>query len=307
MRGRWISGMALAALLASHAHAETDPAGAQVLFDEGQKLVASGDYPSACPKFAASHRLEPAIGTLINLADCYEHVGKLASAWARYLDAATMAERAGQPARAKKAREHAKALEPRLCKLIIVVEGVGYAEVRRDEFVIEPAAYGLAVPIDPGRHVVRATGPAVAPFEAAIDVEGEGQVVRVVVKPSAAAAPAEPPVAGRSQRLVAFVMGGLGVVSLGVAAGFGLRARSKWGEAQGDCVGTVCGSRGVALAAEANRAAGLADIGLVVGGVAVAAGVVLFFTAPKGAPPASARLYPLLGRDAVGVGLVGAF
>ena len=299
--------MALTALLAPHAHAETDPAGAQVLFDEGQKLVASGDYPSACPKFAASHRLEPAIGTLINLVDCYEHVGKLASAWACYFDAVMMAERAGQPARAKKAREHAKALEPRLSRLIIVVEGVGYAEVRRDEFVIEPAGYGLAVPVDPGRHVVRATGPGVAPFEAAVDVEGEGNVVRVVVKPSTAVAPVDLPHAGRSQRLVAVVVGSLGLVSLGVAAGFGLRARSRWGEAQGDCEGTVCGPRGVALAAEANRAAGLADIGLVVGGVAVVAGVVLFFTAPRAAPPASARLYPLVGRDTVGVGLVGAF
>lgn len=290
---------------AAGARADTDPAGAQALFDEGQKLVAAGDYPQACPKFAASQRLEPAIGTLINLADCYEHVGKLASAWARYLDAATLAERAGQLPRAKKAREHAKALEPRLCRLAIVVEGVGYTEVRRDDFVMEPATYGVAVPVDPGPHVIRASGPAVAPFEASVDVHVEGETVRVVVRP-----PPEAPLhhAGRSQRIVGFVLGGIGVAALGVAAGLGLHARARWKDAQADCEGTVCGPRGVALADDASRAAALADIGLLVGGVALVAGVVIVLTAPGDAPTANAaRVVPLVGPTAAGLAIVGRF
>lgn len=297
---------------AATAHAETDPAGAQALFDEGQKLVAAGDYAQACPKFAASQRLEPAIGTLINLADCYEHVGKLASAWARYLDAATLAERAGQLPRAKKAREHGKALEPRLCRLAIVVEGVGYTEVHRDDFLMEPATYGVAVPVDPGPHVVRATGPAVPPFEVRVDVHVEGETVRVVVRPPAGtdAGPSTLPHPGRSQKIVGLVLGGVGVAALGVAAGLGLRARARWNDAQSDCEGTVCGPRGVALADEANRAAALADIGLVVGGVALVAGVVIFVTAPTVepvAPKAAARLVPWVGPTTAGLGLVGVF
>ncbi len=289
---------------ASLARADTDPAGAQALFDEGQKLVAAGDYAQACPKFAASQHLEPAIGTLINLADCYEHVGRLASAWARYLDAATLAERAGQLPRAKKARDHAKALEPRLCRLVIVVEGVGYTEVRRDAFVMEPATFGVAVPVDPGPHVVRATGPAVPVFEVTIDVQSEGETARVVVRPPAVTLGVAHP--GRSQRIVGLVLGGVGVAALGVAAGFGLRARAQWKDAQSDCEGTVCGPRGVTLADAANRSATLADIGLVVGAVSLVAGIVVYFAAPRG-DRAVARIVPLVGPTTAGLGLAGTF
>lgn len=44
-------------------------------------LVQKGDWAAACPKFEESERLDPGIGTLYHLADCYEHVGRLATAW----------------------------------------------------------------------------------------------------------------------------------------------------------------------------------------------------------------------------------
>src|SRR6516165_8666630 len=78
-----------------------DEAEARVLFFEARKLVAAGQYSSACPKFEESYRLDPGIGTNFNLADCYEHTGRIASAWARFLDVAASTRAAGQIEREK--------------------------------------------------------------------------------------------------------------------------------------------------------------------------------------------------------------
>jgi hypothetical protein len=50
-------------------------AAATALFDEGRRVMAENHYAEACPKLAESERLAPSGGTLINLADCYEHAG----------------------------------------------------------------------------------------------------------------------------------------------------------------------------------------------------------------------------------------
>src|SRR5450432_3403221 len=58
-----------------------DSAAAQALFDQGKKAMAALNYAEACPKLEESYRLQEALGTLLNLADCYQRQGKLASAW----------------------------------------------------------------------------------------------------------------------------------------------------------------------------------------------------------------------------------
>src|SRR3954467_7016553 len=70
---------------AAHADATlADKAAAQSLFDQGRSLMTKGQYAQACPKLAESQRLDPGLGTQFNLADCYEHLGQTASAWAGF-------------------------------------------------------------------------------------------------------------------------------------------------------------------------------------------------------------------------------
>src|SRR5690606_806831 len=113
-----------------------------------------------CKRFRASHQAEASVGALLNLARCHMKMGKLASAWNEFREAATLAERMKQPDRQKGALDYAKELEPRLSKLIVKVEDpVDGLEVRRGDAVVPSDAYGVAVPVDPGRYEIVATAP----------------------------------------------------------------------------------------------------------------------------------------------------
>ena len=100
----------------SRSAAATDPAAATMLFNEARHLAASGRYPEACPKFEESQRLDPGIGTQFNLADCYEHTSRIASAWALFLDVASAAGGTGQLARESVARKRAGGARAAACR-----------------------------------------------------------------------------------------------------------------------------------------------------------------------------------------------
>src|SRR5678816_498104 len=74
---------------------ERDPAGAQALFDQARELTRQGRFAEACPKLQESNRLDPGIGTQFHLADCYEQSGRIASAWAAFLEVASQARATG--------------------------------------------------------------------------------------------------------------------------------------------------------------------------------------------------------------------
>jgi hypothetical protein len=163
-----------------------DEVAARVLFTEGRKLVASGDYPAACPKFEESFRVDPGMGTSFNLADCWQHIGRTASAWARFLDVAASAHAAGQIERERLARQRAAALEPQLSRLVLDVNGVDADEddrpsVRRDGLAIRDAAWGVPFPVDPGIHVVEASAPGKKTWARSVPVTGDGQMISVLI------------------------------------------------------------------------------------------------------------------------------
>ncbi|WP_437924549.1 hypothetical protein WMF37_36835 [Sorangium sp. So ce291] len=336
---------ALLSLSAGVARAEPSAdqaAAAEALFREGRELVAKGKLAEACPKFAASQRLDPGYGTQWNLADCLERLGRSASAWAAFREAADMASRAGQADREAKATRRAADLEPKLERLSVAVSAPADGlVVRRNGAVLDAGAWGAALPVDPGKHRVEATAPGKKPFSVEAQTAGPGKVVTVEVPPleddpaaAAAAAPpqrggaAEPgpaappaPAAGDgdggagTRRTLSFVAGGVGVAGVVTGSIFGLVASSRWNRAQDEhCrTRTLCDDQGVALVDDARRAAALSNVGFIVGGIGLAAGVALFVTSLGGderlprEQPARIVVTPAVGLAGGGLELQGRF
>ncbi len=291
-----------------------DPAAAQALFYEARTLMQQNRYGDACPKLEESLRLDYGIGTEFNLADCHEHIGKIATAWSGFLSVAAASKAKNQIEREKVARERAKKLEPRLPKLVIEVPApTAGLEVKRDGVLVGNAAWGTPVPVDPGTHRIAAVAPGKQPWETTVQAT-EGKVAKVslprelpnapvAVVPQAplpitttmtAPTPVEEPQPitsfpepvderkGSTQRGIGWVASGLGVAGLGVAAGFGLDSLAKRNQARNHCDGDLCDAQGVDLRDRAIRSGNVATISTIAGGAALLGGIVLILTAPSG-------------------------
>lgn len=162
MRAWYRFGLVCALALASaSAQGQTpDPARAQKLFDEARALVKAGKYPGACPKFAESYGLDPAFGTLMNLADCEEHINKLLDArqhWRQLLHAMPVS---GDPRR-QVAQQHLDDLQKKIPQLTLwLAPGAPPSTVTRDGVELAPTMLGVADDVDPGMHevIVRSPG-----------------------------------------------------------------------------------------------------------------------------------------------------
>ena len=298
-------------LAAPCVHAQSGSnAAAQALFDQGKQLMAAGKAGEACPKFEESQKLDPGSGTLINLALCYEQTGRTASAWSAYKDAASAAAVAGNKERERGARERASALAPKVPKLTIDVPAdarVAGLTLMRDGVEVGPAQWGVPIPTDPGKHELSAKAPGYEEWHSTVSLKdggvGSATVPKLTAAPNAAIAAA--PVAGEQaaepeqapqpqaaesssggglggQRIAALVVGGVGVAGVAVGSIFGIQAMSKKKTADETCDGTACQTdAGVEAGKSAHKAGTISTIGMIVGGVGLAAGVTLWLTAPK--------------------------
>src|SRR5438552_1412384 len=127
-----------------------DPAGAEKLFSEARKLLDAGIYAEACQKLADSQKLDPGVGTLLNLAQCYEKEGRTATAWATYHEAAAAARANGQMDREKRAARAADGLELNLPKLTLTVPDAAAdkgVEVTRNGTPVPQSLWGVSEPV----------------------------------------------------------------------------------------------------------------------------------------------------------------
>ena len=152
-----------------------DRARAEQLFQEGRALMEQGKTAEACAKLEASDKLDAATGTELNLAMCWEKLGKTASAWSLFVQLSTTQK----GARARFAADHAARLRPLLSMLVVTV-ATPNAYVTVDGVTLPVAEYGVAVPVDPGPHVVDASA-AGKHFHRAVNVGTSAATVTVAV------------------------------------------------------------------------------------------------------------------------------
>ncbi|HEU4538790.1 MAG TPA: hypothetical protein VFS00_31940, partial [Polyangiaceae bacterium] len=238
------SALSLAPAPAAAQSSAAEKAAAEALFDQGKKLMAEGKHAEACPKFAESQRLDAGIGTMLYLSDCYEKIGRTASAWASFREAESAARASGQAERARIARDRAAALEPKLSRLTINVspktaELPGVA-IKRDGSALSNALWNSPLPVDPGPHAIEASAPGYRTITVNVEVRPGGGALSAEVpaleREAAARATASavnaPAAEGGSgwpaQKTFALIAGGVGVVGLGVGTIFGLQASSSW-------------------------------------------------------------------------------
>jgi hypothetical protein len=302
-------------------------------------------FSEACPKFEESLRLDHGMGTQFNLAHCWEKLGRTASAWALFLDVAAAARAANQQQREAAARKRASELEPQLTRLrVSVPDPASGTVVTRDEQAVGEAAWGTAVPVDPGDHNIVVTAPGKVPWSHTVQVPASAKTFSVEV-PSLSEAPEEhipsmdhevdgtaAPASPRdgagpgSQRVAAIVVGGVGLV--GVAAGtvFALQSRNANDKALGLCRSSSVDSQGYAVTGclndtelrewqgvrdDAKQKQLLSYVSFGVGGAALVAAIVLYATADGSSDSAlnssPFNIAPLVGDGQWGASFTGQF
>lgn len=316
---------------------------AEALFQEGERLFNQGAYAEACPKLEESQELDPALGTAFRLAECYEKQGKIASAWSLYLEVANKLAGAGEPAKAERVRKRAADIEPKLPKMVVEVpqsmaELPGF-EVRRDGVVMGRASWGVALPVDPGKRVVRVTADGKEPWEVAVEATEPGVVVPVrvlMLKDLPAATPglttntqtSDPQGAGADSAgpvipVLAIVMGGVGLAGVGVGSAFGVLAfkkASEWEDRTADpnrcargadgALRCKAGEIGPIQEIEGSRStfATVSTIGFLAGGALIAGGAVVWLASgSSGRRPSAMRIAPVVGLGGAGISLTGSF
>lgn len=204
LRARLATGTLLA-LLALPAGAAAQSTEATLLFDEGRRAMAAKDYGQAITKLQQSQKLDPAVGTLLNLAECFATLGRSASAWGMYRDAAALAANTKQLERERFATRRARELEPTLSHLEIGIKPearVPGLVISRNGVPVPEGLWGAAIPVDPGAQHVEASAPERVTWKFDVDVAENSASAHVDVPvlalqggaPAAnAAGPAPPP------------------------------------------------------------------------------------------------------------------
>jgi hypothetical protein len=301
---------ALLVILASAQPASAAPREAQERFDEGRALVKAGHPQEAIPKFLASIAAEPTLAALLNVADCYERTGKLASARTRFKQAQALAKEK-DALRADEARKRVELLDARVSTLTLVPPARGSAaRVWLDGVEVPSSEWGSPGPLDAGAHEVvvldgatgkRRTSTVDVPGDAAhatfaIALDDPPAAATVVAPPVAPDRPSPaPPPASSSRGTIGLIIGATGVVALGVGAVTGIVALGASSDLKSACptYPRCSADRRDEFTSLDDRARTMGTVSTVTilgGAVLVVAGAVLYLTAPKASSSSSGAL-----------------
>lgn len=297
-------------LLAFGARAqEVDPqkaADAQALFEQATADMEAKQYASACKKFEEVTRLVPeGAGGKYMLGDCYEKLGKLASAWAQFSFASQLASRFGQTERATDATARAEALRPKLATLTVSLPDslrqIAGIYVVRDGIDLREAQWGTAIYVDSGAHEVIVQAPGYSTWKKRVEVLADGVHVKLAIPEGAVKLEINTSILGKNQpgpiviiapepdrswqRPLGVTLSAFGAATLatgGILGGLAIAKRNESNES-GHCTleTNKCDDEGLTMRKEA-VALGNASTGFLLAGTVVGiVGMTIWATAPN--------------------------
>lgn len=246
------------------------------LFNDGRRAADHGDYARACALFEDSFRLDPAIGTLVNLGDCAEHLGDLERAFTAYRTAeARMAPGDDRAPRVRERIEHIDAHSAKLTlKLDDAPEGTA---VTLDGALTDPKKSPFH--IAKGAHVILVTAVGYGGARFALTV-AEGESRTLALTPGSALEAVLPTIAPQTNAPAPSWMLPTSITALGasVASAWvgslaGLVAIDRRDVQRANCNAVdQCTQAGVDAAHDGAAWANASTIAFVVSGVLLAAG-----------------------------------
>jgi hypothetical protein len=310
---RWlrsIAGLALATAWSPTASGQQvldQDADAERLFREGQKLMEERRFGEACPKFEAAYRKDQQLGTLLNLAYCHKAQGAVWQSWLEFKEAEVKAIDLKRNDRRDFARQRMAELEKSLARVVIdPTDKVELTEVLVEDRRVPEAEKGQIFAAEPGQRKLTFRAKGKKQVVQLIHIEKGDRPQRIAVpdmvdeEEPVVVAPAEvaretitTPVTrevtspdrsrGTVQRIVGLATAGVGAVGLTVGSIYGLRTlynectdgKPAYPNVPGrpSCTGEQH--------ARYSETGAISTVAFIAGGVLVAGGLVLYFTAPS--------------------------
>jgi hypothetical protein len=279
-----------------------DIAQARDLGQQAQTAFDAGNFAESEKLWTGAQNLYPAAPTLtLGLARTQAKLGKLVLAQESYNK--IIREQSDKPHLSpafKDALEAAKAevggVSAKIASVVIRVDGPASPVVTLDGQPVSTAGLGLKRPVDPGSHVVKAEAPGYNPAETTFQVAESGSaeakltlektpeapaVATTTPAPTRDSKPAEIDTNKSSNKTLAIAALGVGGAGILFGSVTGVLAIGKHSDLSDRCPDGKCPSRESDDVDSYKTMGTLSTIGFIVGGVGLAAGAVLWFTAPK--------------------------
>lgn len=277
-----------------------DAAAAQKLFESGRNAARRGDWQRACENFAASQKLDPGAGTLLNWAMCEVAQQKLASAWLHFNEAAQLLE----PGDDRFPFIHAQLqkLSPRVPQLTVRLspDMPAGAHVWRANSELGAASIGVAMPVDPGAVELSVTCPG-RETRRILATLREGERLEITLEPGAPlSSKIEPETGGAAssgkhasaQKTLGLSLVAVGSVGLGLGLASGLVVAERQRTAEAHCPANRCDASGFRAVESGERWLAVNTVSWSVGAAAVVSGAVLLVLSHDEQRDASIRAVP---------------
>lgn len=273
----------------------SDTSTAELLFQKGRAAMVAQDFQAACQLFRESLALDPAVGTLMNLAACEQKVENYATSYQRWQEALIQLED-DDPRRAY-AQEQAEAVDKNVSRLILNIapNTPSSLTILCDEEKLDTNQLGQPLRLNPGAHlvVVKSEGYKDKRYHFPLD-PGQRKALSLTVGPalSKSASAPTPEQSAHIRRIAGYTalgVGAAGVVGLVVT---GVLLQQKKGIVNKHCPNERCDETGFDAVQQSRTLLPLNTASWIVGGLSVAAGSALLLTLPRKEQPAAQQ-----GRD----------